>query len=220
MKIRISIIAGLLIASSACTAMWLLGRQQAVPEISGVWIENPNLIEEFELTDHRNKVFTNKDLQVRWSLVAYGYTHCPDYCPVILSTLSNVEKELSSGGEFLDLNWLFYSVDHQRDNVEQLAKYLSYFDTPYVGLTVVPGQVFKSFEAGLGIYYEKDLSSEVKHHNHNGYIVNHSLMLLLINPKGEFKAVLRPQKQPDGRYAFNADQILEDYLAIRRFTRG
>ncbi len=209
----------MLLVSSAVTAMLLMSQKDALPNISGVWLKSTSEIKPFELIDHSGQSFTQENLTGRWSLIAYGYTYCPDYCPVILSTLSQVNKELLQRDQFQDLSWLFYSVDHERDSVERLSSYLAYFDTPYIGLTAKDSESYKSFELSLGIYYEKDLASEVKHQNHHGYIVNHSLMLLLINPQGELQAVLRPQQQQDGRYAFSAETILADYIAIREYSQ-
>ena len=114
--------------------MWLASSKQ-FPLINGVIIPNSNPLDDFIVLDHRNQKFTNQELLGKWHLLSYGYTNCPDVCPMTLTVLAQLSQHLKSDNESSDLSILFYTIDHQRDTVERLEKYLPFFDNNFLGLT-------------------------------------------------------------------------------------
>jgi len=169
--------------------------------------------------DYNNRVFTNDDLQGRWHLVSYGFTTCPDICPTILSQLAIVLRQLEKQGRS-DLRVLFYSVDHRRDTVTQMASYVPFFHPDFIGLTHLDDSdnPHLAFEQGLGMVARlvPATGPEVDPAD-NEYEVMHGVTLFLINPQGQLQAIFEPDKNRSGIPSFNPDTLLRDYLAIRDY---
>jgi protein SCO1/2 len=222
MSPRAQILAGFLLANIAIAvvaALVLLDRPASPPKVQGVLLPQAHALPEFRLLDHHNRKFTNENLQGHWHLVSYGFTTCPDICPTTLSQLAIVNRKLREQA-YSDLRVLFYTVDHRRDTVEQMASYVPYFDPTFIGLTHLDdsNNPHLPFEQGLGIVAQlvpatgPDIDPTA-----NEYDVMHGVTLFLINPQGELQAILTPDKSLPGAQNFDADTVLRDYLAIRRY---
>lgn len=132
----------------------------------------------FDLADHRGEVF----------LLFFGYTHCPDFCPATLSLLGQVYELLGEDGG--DVTTLFVTIDPDRDTPEALARYLSYFSVPAVGLS---GPV-EDLESVLGAYAglietEEDETGEV--------VFGHTTYTYLIDHEGRVRYLFRPNDTPE-----------------------
>ena len=194
-------------------------RASAPPLIQGVLLPEARDIAAFSLIDHHNQPFTNASLLGRWHLVSYGFTTCPDICPTTLSRLVNVSRELGELGH-TDLNVLFYSVDHRRDTVAQMASYVPYFHPDYIGLTHVDDAAnpHLPFEQSLGIVSQLIPNlEEGAEPNPNDYQVSHGVTLFLINPEGKLQAIFEPGESSPNVPDFEPEQVLRDYLAIRDY---
>ena len=219
---RARMLAGILLANLAIVvvaALVLFNRPSAPPQIQGVLLPQAKALPEFRLLDHHNQPFTNSDLKGHWTLVSYGFTTCPDICPTTLSQLAVVARALREQGRS-DMRVLFYSVDHRRDTVAQMASYITFFDPEFVGLTHVDesDNPHLPFEQGLGIVAQllPATGPDVDPAD-NEYQVNHGVTLFLINPKGALQAIFTPDSGLAGSQSFNPDTVLRDYLAIRRY---
>ncbi len=196
----------------------LTQRGNAPPLIQGVLLPEGRAIAAFELVDHHGRPFTNEQLLGRWHLVSYGFTTCPDICPTTLAQLAKVAGALRDEG--VDLRVLFYTVDHRRDTVEQMAAYVPYFDDAFLGLTHRDSadNPHLPFEKSLGIVAQlvplTDSEDDLKN---NAYQVNHGVTLFLINPEGELQAIFEPGQVAPGQVHFDPEQVVDDYLAVRRF---
>ena len=215
-------LAGFLLANIAIAvmaALMLFNRPAAPPQIQGVLLAQASELPGFRLLDHHNQVFTNEDLKGRWHLVSYGFTTCPDICPTTLSQLAIVNRKLREQGHH-DLRVLFYTVDHRRDTVAQMASYLPFFDPAFIGLTHLDDSdnPHLPFEQGLGIIAQLQpaTGSDVDTAD-NEYDVMHGVTLFLINPQGELQAIFEPDNNQTGPQNFNPDSVLRDYLAIRSY---
>lgn len=222
MSPRRRMLAGFLLANLAIgvvAALVLLNRPESPPQIQGVLLPQALELPDFRLLDHTNRAFTNENLKGRWHLVSYGFTTCPDICPTTLSQLATVNRQLKEQGH-TDLGVLFYTVDHRRDTVAQMASYVPFFDPDFIGLTHLDDfeNPHLPFEQGLGIVAQlmpatgPDVNPTL-----NEYQVNHGVTLFLINPKGELQAIFEPDSGPQGAHTFNTNTILRDYLAIRNY---
>ncbi|MBV1911588.1 MAG: SCO family protein [Kangiellaceae bacterium] len=190
------------------------------PVINGVVIPSPPNMKSFKVLDHHNQPFSNKHLTGQWHILSYGYTHCPDICPTTLNVLSRFYQQVQSEIEFDNLRVLFYSIDHQRDTVEHLSKYLPFFNDSFVGLTysesMKPSAL--AFEKNLGLVSILTPNKEPKDIEYYGdYRVSHGLMLYIINPQGKLQAVLKPSASEGGIPYFKAEQLVTDYQAIRSY---
>ncbi len=215
-------VAGFLLANIAVVvmaALMLFNRPAAPPQIQGVLLPQARELPNFRLLDHHNRVFTNEDLKGLWHLVSYGFTTCPDICPTTLSQLAIVNRRLREQGQH-DLVVLFYTVDHRRDTVAQMASYVPFFDPAFIGLTHLDDSEnpHLPFEQGLGITAQlvPATGPDIDPAN-NEYEVMHGVTLFLINPQGKLQAIFEADKHPTEPQNFNADTVLRDYLAIRDY---
>ena len=133
-----------------------------------------------------------------WTLLFFGYTHCPDICPITLATMSaSVDAIAALGGEAPRI--VFVSVDPDRDAPSHLRGYVTTFRDDFLGVTG-PHQELRKLTRALGVIYAKDGDGP-------SYLVEHSAALLLVNPRGELQAVFGPPHAPD--------TIARDFVAIR-----
>lgn len=153
-------------------------------------LERPRILDEFELLADTGEHFTTTQLAGRWTLVFFGFTHCPDVCPATLSTLNNFYQTLDEDTR-KDTNILLVSVDPQRDHPEQLHDYVRYFNPDFAGVT---GEFLnlKRFANQLNVPFNKVPLED------GNYTVDHGSQVVLINPRGHyhafFKAPLDPAK--------------------------
>lgn len=137
---------------------------------------------EFELVREDATPFTRADLEGDWSLVFFGFTHCPDICPATLETLAAVKRRLESAGDPVP-RVIFTSVDPERDDPATLAGYVHYFDPAFLGTTGSRAAI-DELTGELGI-----ISARVWNEDRSSYTVDHSAAILLIDPEARLRAV-------------------------------
>lgn len=143
----------------------------------------------FHLIDHDGRPVDQSLLNGKWSLVFFGFTYCPDYCPTTLATLKAVQDQL--GPQARDLQILFVSIDPERDTPRMLKDYLSSdgFPAGTIGLTGDADQVAGAARA-YRAFYEKVGTGET-------YTMNHSLTIYLMGPDGRFRSALAHDLGPE-----------------------
>ena len=196
-----------------------LNRPNTPPQIQGVLLPQARQLPEFQLLDHNNQDVSQESLKGQWHLISYGFTTCPDICPTTLSQLAIVNQHLKGLGR-TDLRVLFYTVDHRRDTVMQMASYVPFFDADFVGLTHIDNgdNLHLPFEQGLGIVAQLvPATGPDADPAANEYQVNHGVTLFLINPRGQLQAIFRPEINRSGDHTFSPDTVIRDYLAIRNY---
>ena len=120
---------------------------------------------EFSLTNHQGLPVTDQDFLGKYMIVYFGYTYCPDVCPMDLQIMADAIRLLSP--EELDqLNPVFVSIDPERDTVDVMAEYVNYFHDDMIGLTGTLDQVDKIKKA-YRVYAAKADDSE-------DYLVDHT----------------------------------------------
>ena len=145
-------------------------------------------IPEFTLTDHDGQPFDRSRLTGHWTLMFFGYTHCPDICPMTLAVLAATMQELGklpAAERPAELQVVFVSVDPERDSPEQLKTYTHYFNPNFLGVTGPEAQI-NALTGALGILHAKVPDPN----NPGGYLVDHSASILVVNPRAELEAVL------------------------------
>ena len=168
------------ILSLSIIATFILGCSSKSPEYSTV-LTKPIKLDEFMLTADDDSVFSNQSLKDKWSLLFFGYTHCPDVCPLTLHQLAQANKELADKLDSTP-DIIMVSVDPDRDTSEILQKYVRSFGENVSGVTGKNEELDK-LTSQLGIFYKAN-----KHEGEN-YSVNHSAAVILINKNAEFHAV-------------------------------
>jgi protein SCO1/2 len=143
----------------------------------------------FQLVDQDGKAVDQTLLNGKWSLVFFGFTYCPDFCPTTLGTLAAVRERL--GDEAKDLQIVFVSIDPERDTPQALKDYLSSdgFPPGVIGLTGTPEQTAATARA-YRAFYQKVGEGE-------GYTMNHSLTIYLMGPDGRFRSALTHDLGPE-----------------------
>lgn len=136
----------------------------------------------FTLVDHDGTTVTDADYRGRYALIFFGYTYCPDVCPTAMQTISDTMDLLESDAD--QVQPLFVSVDPERDTPEVLKSFVSNFHPQMIGLTGNPEQVAAVAKA-YKVYFQKVEEEGV---DEDEYLVNHSSIIYLMGPKGEFAA--------------------------------
>ena len=137
---------------------------------------------QFSLIDQDGAEFDTESLRDQWSLLFFGFTHCPDICPATLQQLAIARSRVLDEGESTFPNIVLISVDPERDTPEVLAEYVGHFGD---GMTGVTGSLteLRTLTLALGIYFEKSVGE-------NGdYSVDHSAVVIVINKNAEFHAL-------------------------------
>ena len=142
----------------------------------------------FRLVDQDGKTVTDGDLKGKWSLVYFGYTHCPDACPTALNDISIALDEL--GPKRGAVRPVFITVDPERDTPEVLKAYVTAFDAPILALTGSPEEIAQAAK-GYRVYY-------AKHPEAGGdYSMDHSSVIYVMDPEGRFTASFTHQSAPE-----------------------
>lgn len=199
-------LAGVVALLAGIAAASVLLRPPAPPELSaGVTrLEPPRELGDFSLTDHQGAAFTPERLRGRWTFIFFGYTHCPDICPTTLTTLNAAARAITAlPAPPPAPDYVFVSIDPERDTPEQLAKFVPYFNRDFLGVTGAPAAI-AAFTRQLSVMYLK-----VNSERGDGYLMDHSAAILLLDPQGRFHALFSPP--------FDARALAEDYLHLTQY---
>ena len=180
-------------------------REQQPVKIAGLLWPPPQQLEQFDFADHQASPFGIGRLQDKWSMLFFGYTHCPDVCPITLNVLDKVDELIAAQPDIhADLQILFITVDPQRDLPERLESYVSYFNERFIGLRANQQELAR-LTRQLGIAYQ--LTGDP---DSNDYLVDHSTAVLLLDPQRRLVGVFSaPHRAAD---------IAERFSKIRRFV--
>jgi protein SCO1/2 len=180
-KLRISLVlllvAGLLVG--ACST--------EPPPLAGASIGGP-----FTLTDQNGRQVSNSDFNGRYRLVYFGFSYCPDVCPVDLQSIGQGLRRLEKSDPALaaKVQPIFITVDPERDTPPVLKEYVAAFHPRLIGLTGTPAQI-ASVAKAYGVYY-------AKRDERKDYLMDHMRIALLFGPKGEPVAIVPHDKGAEG----------------------
>lgn len=148
-------------------------------QVNGLYLfETPRDPGQFALQSHRGKPFTASDLQGKWTMIFFGFTHCPDVCPTTLSFLSQLMSQLEST-EVGDTAVVMVSVDPARDTADVLQDYVPYFNQEFTGVTGEFVDILK-FARTFNAPFRKVTAED------GSYQVDHSANIVLVNPRGHY----------------------------------
>lgn len=119
------------------------------------------------------------DYQGKWVYLYFGYTFCPDICPTNLGNLSMAYHMLNAD-EKSKLQFIFISVDPNRDTPERLAEYANYFDMNLIGATGSSEDI-ENISRNYGAVYVSHQSDK----DDKYYPVDHSAFTYVVNPQGK-----------------------------------
>ena len=136
---------------------------------------------DFTLTAHTGEKVCLSDFRGKYVILYFGYTFCPDVCPLTLAELSQAMKILGDKAENVQV--IMVTVDPERDTPERLANYVPSFHPSFIGLTGSPDEIAKA-ATPLGIFYVKN---EVE--GASGYLMDHTASVTLLDPEGRVRLI-------------------------------
>jgi protein SCO1 len=173
-------------------ALWRTFRIEPMPDPHFVEIgrnvyilPKPDTLATFSLVSHDGKTFDNAALKEKWTFWFFGFTHCPDICPVTLGVFDRVHKMLNArtDGAIENVHFVFVSVDPERDTPELLNKYVPQFNPAFLGVTGDSAELARLSES-MGVSYGKHEGSTPAN-----YTMDHSSAALLTDPRGKLIGV-------------------------------
>jgi protein SCO1/2 len=188
---------------------WLLVKPPAAPaELEGVLRSEYRLLAPFDLVDHRQRPFNQKNLQGKWSFVFFGYLSCPDVCPNTLHELNSFWRLLKdeTGEDPQDLQIVFVSVDPRRDSAHRLGDYIGHFNREFIAASAEKRHIDNfAHQFGAGYVIEEETAP-------GQYLVAHTSAIFLVDPLGRSVATF---SQP--HYAAT---LLSQYRRITNYFGG
>ena len=144
---------------------------------------------DFVLVDQNGKEFSSDKLNGKTSLIYFGFTNCPMICPTALNNMSLVMNEL--GEDSVNYTPVFITTDPERDTAESLKSYMSSFHLSFVGLT--------GSEEQLKVAYDdyKVYAKKVELDGEDGYDMNHSSIIYVMNENGEYVSHFNHETAPE-----------------------
>ena len=168
----------------------------------------------FRLLDQEGEFFSKADFQGHWNLVFFGFTNCPDICPLTMAELSQFYAGLDFNEDVKPQVFLV-TVDPEQDNPDSMAAYLANYNEDFIGLSGDPGQIAQlADELYVGYGDAVQPEATMASHEHVGthaeidvapddYLIEHSAHIAVINPQGDYYAVMRaPHRDRDLIEAF------------------
>jgi protein SCO1/2 len=158
------------------------------------------------LVDHLGRDFGLDRLRGRWTLMFFGFTHCPDVCPLTLATLAEARRLLAGLPREQQPAVVLVSVDPRRDTAAVLSRYVGHFDPEFIGVTGGTAAL-DAFTKALGVAVIVGAPGE-----DGSYTVDHSAAVFLVNPRAELIAVFGTPHE--------AAVIADDYRRIVAAAAG
>jgi protein SCO1/2 len=152
------------------------------PPLEGATIGGP-----FSLVDKDGKTVTWEDFKGKYRIVYFGYTFCPDACPLDMQELMKgfAQFEKASPERAAKVQPIFITVDPERDTPKVIGQWTAAFSPRLMGLTGTPAQVAVAAKA-FAAYYAKGQQTS------GGYLMDHSRTAFLMDPDGKPIAILLP----------------------------
>lgn len=155
------------------------------PEIGGFMLQQTRALPEFQLLDGNAESFDRDSFDGAWSFLYFGFTYCPDICPMSLAEMAKLKKILAESHPDIVAEFYLVSVDPERDTPERIDDYVSYFDDSFRGLTGDLSEISKLAQTASVIHViEPSADGE-------SYEVGHSSTITLLNPHGDIQAIFR-----------------------------
>lgn len=171
----------------AALALSACGRADAPP------LEGARIGGAFALVNQDGRVTSDRDFAGKYRLMYFGYTYCPDVCPVDLQKLMAGYRALekSAPAAAAKVAPVFVSVDPQRDKPPVLKQYVLAFHPKLTGLTGTPEQIAATAKT-FAVIYSKESKPGA-----SDYLMNHSRIAYLFGPEGKPIAIVPHDATPD-----------------------
>lgn len=200
-----------LLLAAVFVGLWIarsnLADERAMADLGVALLEQAAPLEEFQLIDQTGKEFGRSDLAGNWNFIFFGFTSCPDICPLTMQVLGGFYSDLEPSGLQADTQVIMVTVDPLRDTPDVMADYLRSFHPDFVGLT---GDYPRLAELASQLYIAFSQPGEHGHgdmHGEGDYVVAHSEYIAVVDPDGRYRGIINaPHRRK---------QLMEAYLALR-----
>ena len=173
--------------------LFLAGCQSSDPSFRGTELGESMPTTDFTLIDQYSQPFTLGEHKGKVILLFFGFTYCPDVCPLTLSTWKKVQEAMEEDVDKVE--FVYITVDPERDTPEKIASHLAVFSPDFIGLTG-PVKDLQEVYSSYGIYREKNQISD----SAAGYLINHTSRINIIDRSGTW------------RLTFSHDALVEDLV--------
>ena len=132
-------------------------------ELGVVLLEEPVLLDLVGFVDHEKRSFGQDQFLGNWSFIYFGFTRCPDFCPLTMSILAKAELALLADAERTNpalFQGLLFTIDPERDKPENLAPYVKTFSERFSGVWSVDG--VDQLARRLDVIFEKVKMDKIK----------------------------------------------------------
>ena len=153
---------------------------------------NPKQLHDFNLPDQHGAAFDLARVKGKWTFWFFGYTNCPDVCPVTLSVMNDIDKRLASFESLQQRTQaVFVSVDPERDTHDRLRQYVGFFNPQFIAATS-DDAALETLTKQFGILSLRQPADET-----GSYLVDHTAGILLTDPQARFVAVFSAPHQAE-----------------------
>jgi protein SCO1 len=143
----------------------------------------------FELVNTDGERVTNEEVITRPTLVYFGFSFCPDFCPMDLARNAEAADALAADGQ--DIGQVFISIDPERDTPEALREFTDYIHPDLIGLTGTPEETAAAANA-YKVYFRRGAGDD------EFYSVDHSTFTYLVDPEHGFLEFYSTDVEPEG----------------------
>ena len=151
--------------------------------LGAYFLDPPRQLADFRLLDDGGKSFLPEQFENKWNILFFGFTYCPDICPITMKQMSDVKNSL--GDISGKIRFFLVSVDPDRDKPENLRIYLDNFDKSFKGLTGEIDQIYRFSTQVNAPFFP------VVNNPDDNYTVDHSGSLVVINPEAKYAGFFR-----------------------------
>ena len=159
---------------------------EAPADVPGLLWPNPIQITDFSLTDLNAQPFDLARVRGKWTMWYFGYTNCPDACPLAMTVMTGVDNSLrEADADANDVQFAFVSLDPARDTLEHIGNYVRFFSPDFIAATG-PEEDLPTIIRQFGVLRNLQTPDE-----DGNYFVDHTTALLLTDPQARFVGIFQ-----------------------------
>jgi protein SCO1 len=161
----------------------LAGCTESKPQFKSIDLTGADYAKNFQLADHNGQPRTLADFKGKLVVLFFGYTQCPDVCPITMTELAEAKRLLGPDGE--KVQGIFVTVDPERDTPQVLKAYMANFDSTFIALRGTPEQL-AALAKDYKVYFKK-----VEGKTPTSYTMDHSAASYVYDTKGNLRLYTR-----------------------------
>jgi protein SCO1 len=161
----------------------LAGCTESKPQFKSIDLTGADYAKNFQLADHNGQPRTLADFKGKLVVLFFGYTQCPDVCPITMTELAEAKRLLGPDGE--KVQGIFVTVDPERDTPQVLKAYMANFDSTFIALRGTPEQL-AALAKDYKVYFKK-----VEGKTPSSYTMDHSAASYVYDTKGNLRLYTR-----------------------------